>query len=342
MADRDLPVATDAFADTVLLSSTVAIVAVDLEGRVVLWNRGATRIFGWTEEEAMGRFLPFMPPEREAEYAELFERLRAGEEFDELEMPHVTRDGRRSGLVVSLRGLVGSDGERRAIVGVAQEAPYRETADALLRRIESLELRLSETHLPPHFLLNSLHTIGVLVRERRRDDAVEALATVGDILRRAIGRAGEEEVTLADEVQLARKYLELERSRLGGGFRLDVEVDDGAGDALVPNLILQPLLENAVCHGLGPRGGRGTIRIVARADGRTLEVAVVDDGVGLPDRWPPEETGVGLRGTRSRLDRLYGEDGELDLAPVGPDGTGTRATVRLPRRTRQEARAQVS
>lgn len=288
----------------------------------------------------MGRFLPFMPPEHEEEYMELFDRLRAGEEFDELEMPHLTRDGRRSGLVVSLRGLLGGDGERRAIVGVAQEATDRETADELLRRIESLELRVSETHLPPHFLLNSLHTIGVLVREQRRDDAVEALATVGDILRRAIGGADEEEVSLEQEVELAGKYLEVERARYGGELELEVDVPEDAADALVPNLVLQPLVENAVRHGLAPRGGRGTIRIEARGDGERLEVAVLDDGMGLPDPWPPEETGVGLRATRSRLRRLYGEAAGLDLEP-GPDG-GTRASLRLPHRTRQEARARAS
>lgn len=335
MPHRDLPLATDAFADTVLLSSTVAIVAADLQGRIILWNRGATRIFGWTEEEAMGRFLPFMPPECEAEYLELFDRLRAGDEFDELEMPHVTRDGRRNLLVVSLRGLVGSDGERRAIVGVAQETPGRESADELLRRIESLELRLSETHLPPHFLLNSLHTIGVLVREQRSDDAVEALATVGDILRRAIGGSREEEVSLGQEVGVADRYLDVERARYGGDLRLEVDVPEDAADALVPNLILQPLVENAVRHGLAPRGGRGTIRIEARTDGERLHVVVLDDGAGLPDPWPPEETGVGLRATRSRLRRLYGEAGGLDVAAAGPEG-GTRVSLRLPHRTRQE------
>lgn len=341
MADRDLPLATDAFTDTVLLSSTVAIVAVDLRGRVILWNRGATRIFGWTEQEAMGRFLPFMPPEYEAEYMDLFERLREGEEFDGLEMPHRTSDDRRSRLVVSLRGLAGSDGERRAIVGVAQEAPDRETADELLRRIESLELRLSETHLPPHFLLNSLHAIGVLVRERRSDEAVEALAKVGDILRRAIGRAGREEVPLEREIELVGKYLDVERARFGGELRLEVDVEDGAWEALVPNLILQPVVENAVRHGLAPEGGRGTIRIAARTDGETLEVAVVDDGVGLPEPWPPEETGVGLRSVRSRLGRLYGDEAGLDLAAAESAG-GTRATLRLPHRVREESQARAS
>lgn len=341
MAHRDRDLATDAFAHTVLLSSTVAIVAVDLEGRVILWNRGATRIFGWTEEEAMGRFLPFMPPEHEEEYMELFERLRAGEEYDELEMPHLTRGGRRSGVVVSLRGLVGSGGERRAIVGVAQEAPDRESADELLRRIESLELRVSETHLPPHFLLNSLHTIGILVREQRSDDAVEALAKVGDILRRAIGEAGAEEVPLEQEVELVEKYQDVERARYGGDLELEVAVSEDAADALVPNLVLQPLVENAVRHGLAPRGGRGTIRVEARTDGERLEVAVLDDGPGLPDPWPPEETGVGLRATRSRLHRLYGDAGGLELA-AGPDGGGTRASLRLPLRTRQEVQARAS
>lgn len=343
MAERDLALATDALADTVLLSSTVAIVAVDLEGRVVLWNRGATRIFGWTEDEARGRFLPFMPPECEAEYTRIFDRLRRGEEFDELELPHMTREGRRAALLVSLRGLTASDGERRAIVGVAQESRDPEAADELLRRIESLELRLSETHLPPHFLLNSLHAIGVLVRERRSEDAVRALANVGDILRRALGRAGrgDDEVPLGREIELVRKYLEVERARFGGQLRLEVEAGEDVRDALVPNLVLQPLVENAIRHGLAPLDGRGTVRIAARRDHETLELTVTDDGVGLTPGWSAGEAeGVGLRATRSRLRRLYGEEADLRLGPADPDGA--RATVRLPHRSRREAPVRVS
>jgi len=341
MADRDLALATDALADTVLLSSTVAIVAVDPEGRVVLWNRGATRIFGWTEEEARGRFLPFMPPECEAEYTRIFERLRRGEEFDELELPHMTRDGRRAPLLVSLRGLTGSDGERRAIVGVAQESRDPEAAGELLRRIESLELRLSETHLPPHFLLNSLHAIGVLVRERRSEDAVRALANVGEILRSAIGRADrDEEVPLDREIDLVRKYLEVERARFGGELHLEVDAGEEVRDSLVPNLVLQPLVENAVRHGLAPLDGRGTVRIAARRDGETLELTVTDDGAGLPEEWAPGDAGVGLSATRARLRRLHGEEADLRLEPGESDGA--RATVRLPHRSRGEVPVRVS
>ena len=341
MADRDLALATDALADTVLLSSTVAIVAVDPEGRVVLWNRGATRIFGWTEEEVRGRFLPFMPPECEAEYMQIFDRLRRGEEFDELELPHMTRDGRRAALLISLRGLAGSDGGPRAIVGVARESRKRETADELLRRIESLELRLSETHLPPHFLLNSLHAIGVLVRERRSEEAVRALASVGEILRWAIGRADrDEEVPLDRELDLVRRYVGVERARFGGDLRLEVEVGEEARDALVPSLILQPLVENAIRHGLAPLDGRGVVRIAARREGERLELAVTDDGVGLPEEWVPGDAGVGLSATRARLRRLHGEEADLRLEPGEPDGA--RATVRLPHRSRREVPVRAS
>lgn len=338
MADRDPTLAVEALADTVLPSSTVAIVAVDLDGRVVLWNRGATRLFGWTEEEATDRFLPFMPPEREAEYMELFERLRAGEEFDELEMPYRTRSGERSSLVVSLRPLRGADGESRAIVGVAKQAGDPESADRLLRRIDVLENRLAEAHLPPHFLLNSLHAIGVLVREQRPEDAVRMLSRLGDILREAIRRPGEDETSLAEEIRLTRKYVEVEQARYGPELRLEVDVPEEALYACVPRMVLQPLVENAIRHGLAPRGGRGTIRVEARLREGALILGVTDDGIGLtPEAERRRGGGIGLTATRSRLRRLYGDAGELRLeAREGSEEGGARAVVRLPVREREE------
>lgn len=182
-----------------------------------------------------------------------------------------------------------------------------------------------EAQLRPHFLFNALNTISSLVRGGQGDAAVRAVAALGDVLRGSL-KPGEPEVALRDELTLARRYLDLERARFGEAVSFSVDADDAASEALVPSLLLQPLVENALKHGRG-EDGRAHIEIRARTSGERLRLEVQDTGAG-PSPGAPE--GIGLSNTRARLEQLYGGAGSLDLRKV--EGGGALAVVELPLR----------
>ncbi|GLC26391.1 sensor histidine kinase [Roseisolibacter agri] len=177
----------------------------------------------------------------------------------------------------------------------------------------------------PHFLFNTLHAVSVLITE----DPATARAMVvhlGDFLRATLARAGLAEVPLRDELELLAHYLDVERLRFGDRLVVEVDATDEVLDAYVPDLILQPLAENAIKHGVSTRTGAHRIRVCAVRRGARLELTVEDDGAN--DVPSDVREGIGLRSTRSRLAHLYGDEGMLTLAPR-PDG-GARATVSLP------------
>jgi two-component system LytT family sensor kinase len=183
-------------------------------------------------------------------------------------------------------------------------------------------------HLQPHFLFNSLHSIASLARTGDTAGVVRLTAALSDILRHVLD-SGDRHLSLADEMQLVERYLDIQRVRFAD--RLDVKVDvapDAAG-ARVPGLIVQPLVENALRHGLGPRVAPGLLTVRAvREDGWT-RIDVEDTGVGLPAGWSIESCrGTGLRNLSSRLSAEFGDRASIDVQPRH-DG-GVRATVRLP------------
>jgi two-component system, LytTR family, sensor kinase len=200
-----------------------------------------------------------------------------------------------------------------------------------LRRAEALaheaRLRALRLQLNPHFLFNTLNAVSTLVAEGRSAEANRMLARLSDFLRSTLERTETDEIPLAEEIDFIGQYLEIEEARLGGRLRVEIGVEPGTEIALVPPLILQPLVENAVRHAIQPREGGGAIEVTARRRDRHLVLGVVDDGPGI-EAASAEGQGVGLTNTRQRLAELYGERAEL-LLGSGPRG-GLAVSVRLP------------
>jgi len=207
----------------------------------------------------------------------------------------------------------------------AQSAEDAARAARLESDLRQARLRALEAQLRPHFLFNALNTISSLVRGGEDDAAVRAVAALGDVLRGSL-RQTAPEVALRDELMLARRYLDLERARFGEAVSFTFDTEPATGGALVPSLVLQPLVENALKHGRG-LDGKARIEIRARSSGERLRLEVQDAGKG-PAPGAPE--GIGLSNTRARLEQLYGDRGRLDLRPA--PGGGALAIVEVPLR----------
>jgi len=223
-----------------------------------------------------------------------------------------------------------------ALIVVAYQAVvYHRAVRERDQRAARLELDLARAHLEtlagrirPHFLFNTLNTIATMVRA----DPAKAEAMIGqlsDLLRASLRAEPERKVRLEEELMLATQYLEIERTRFADRLRVSVLASDDAYGALVPHLILQPLVENAVRHGIAPRERSGCVIVRAgRRDGY-LAVEVEDDGVGMGNAPPSRDGGgLGLSTVRSRLAYLYGSDHRFDVGPVTP--TGTRVRFEIP------------
>lgn len=333
-ADLEL---TDAFRE-LLESSAGAIIALDRDGCVIAWSPGAERILGWSRKEALGRRLPGLPPDREEEFERFLGRVMGGETVHGLSVPHRRKDGSTVSLLLSITPLHRSGGEVRGMLAIATDVSEADRVGELRRRISELEIRLSEMRLgrirdrlPPHFLLNGLHAASVLLRKGQIPDAVHVLASLGALLRQALDTEGRPEIPLDEELAFLDRYLEVERRRFGGDLRVEVKVAPEARDALVPAMALQPLVENAVTHGVVARRGGGTVEVIAERTGGELLLQVRDDGRGLPEGFDLEtDAGVGLSAVRAKLEELYGE-GER-LAVEEREGGGVRAILRLPLR----------
>jgi two-component sensor histidine kinase len=222
-----------------------------------------------------------------------------------------------------------------AVAGIAHAALYagRAREQALERALLAEQLARAQLdalrmQLHPHFLFNALNTIAMLVRDHDADTAVRVTADLGALLRELLRRTTATEVPLRQELDLLGRYLAIEQVRFGDRLRVTRRFDVGVLDAAVPPLVLQPLVENALRHGIAPGTGPGVLCIEASRRDRVLVLTVRDNGSGAA-RAAADGIGVGLANTRERLRRLYGDDAYVRLAR---DAGGTLATIVLPHR----------
>jgi signal transduction histidine kinase len=208
--------------------------------------------------------------------------------------------------------------------GVLLRAHERVERVVLARSLAQANLRALSLELRPHFLFNTLNGIAALVRDDPRR-AERMLVGLGDLLRLTQQAGSEGQVPLRRELEVVDLYLELQAMRFGPRLTVVRDVDPATLGARVPGMLLQPLVENALTHGIGPRPGPGRLGLVARRDGETLVLRVSDDGVGLASE-RRERTGIGT--TRARLAAMFGGAAGLTLAPAA--GGGTTAELRLP------------
>jgi len=218
-----------------------------------------------------------------------------------------------------------------AVHTVDYQRRYRErelAASELRGQLVSAQLQALRMQLHPHFLFNSLNTVAVLMREGRSGEAIEMQTRLAGLLRQTLEQEGRERVTLREELEFVEGYLEVEEIRFGD--RLTVEVDAAADtlDALVPFMILQPLVENAMRHGLGRKTGPGWIAIRARRHDGQLAVEVIDDGPGFTLEAEADGGGLGLSNVRARLQGMYGSEQQLELGSTARGGA--RVTLTLP------------
>jgi LytS/YehU family sensor histidine kinase len=210
---------------------------------------------------------------------------------------------------------------------------------ALEAQLAGAELQALRMQLHPHFLFNTLNTIAALVRERDVAASVNLISRLGDVLRQILRSPERQEVPLAEELAFTRSYLEIEEVRFADRLRVRWAAEEEAMGALVPHLILQPLVENAFRHGIARREEAGLLEIGARRRGDRLLLWVRDDGPGLQLSADASD-GIGIANVRARLTALYREEGTLTLESVPlDDGGGVCATVSLPWRQNPETRS---
>ena len=223
-----------------------------------------------------------------------------------------------------------------AVVGVASVLAYqrrlheREMRAALLEsELSSARLQTLKMQLHPHFLFNALHAVTVLIRDNP-SAATRMVTQLGELLRLTLARAESAQVALRDELELLRLYLDIEATRFKDRLEIVYEIEPVTLSVLVPDLLLQPLAENAIRHGVSRTRGKARLRVRATREGPHIVIEVHDNGRSFQEGTVREN--VGLGSTRRRLATLYGEDQSLTLAR-SPEEGGCVARVRVPFRT---------
>lgn len=217
------------------------------------------------------------------------------------------------------------------VVWILQDALRRER---LTKDLYDAQLRALRAQIHPHFLFNTLHAAAALIRSGDRDESIQTLVSLSELLRRSLNHSRSDEVPLVEELEFLEIYLSIQRTRFGANLVVDLDVDEETHEALVPPLILQPLVENSIRHGLDLSHTPGAITVVVRAIDGSLRIVVEDDG-GRLEREPPVpddgQGGIGLANLKDRLVRLYGPRQALALKSTAA-GT-TAVTVDIPFRT---------
>jgi len=212
-----------------------------------------------------------------------------------------------------------------AAIGVIHAIEYYQQQARLDGALRAAELENLRAQLQPHFLFNTLQSISTLIH---RDPAAadRMLTHLSDLLRLSLRNGGAQEVPLREELGFLERYIEIMRVRFGDRLQIDVAAGPDVMDALVPSLVLQPIVENAIRHGMTSRAERGHVAVRATRNGAVLTLEVSDDGPGLPKTPAAGNGGIGLANTRERLARLYGSASSVAII----DGAGLTVRLTIP------------
>jgi two-component system LytT family sensor kinase len=214
------------------------------------------------------------------------------------------------------------------ILRTREEVALQQTETARLNeQLSKAQLNALRRQIEPHFLFNTLNAIAGLVREYRNDAAVSMIAELSDFLRRVVKDSDRQQVPLAEELEFAQKYLDIQKARFAERLQFTVNVPTELLPAQVPSLILQPMVENAVKHGIAKRVQGGAIRIAASRSNGTLTLRVYNDGPSLPPDWEKRQTGIGMANVQTRLQGLYGKAFQLTMCNRAPGGVETCISV---------------
>jgi hypothetical protein len=222
-----------------------------------------------------------------------------------------------------------------AVLGVTYVISYyrrlreRElVATRLSAQLAQAQMQALRMQLNPHFLFNALNSIAMLVRDARRDTAVDTLEGLSDLLRYVLEDSADQEVRLEREIEFIRRYLAIEQIRFQDRLAVQIDAGNDTLEALVPNLVLQPIVENAIRHGMAAPVAASGVTVTARAEASSLRLGVLDDGPGLSGT-PARRSGAGLgiSNTRKRLAQLYGDSASLEVNERSPRGTAVTITL---------------
>lgn len=247
------------------------------------------------------------------------------------------RTGAWGGFLAQLRGRLSAQlliytaiaGTGAAITLYERYQERLLAASRLEAELAAARLQALRGHLQPHFLFNSLHSIAALARTGDTAAVVRLTAGLSDLLRYVLDAGDRQSASLSEELRIVERYLEIQRARFPDRLAVTVDLAPEVADARVPLLVVQPLVENAVRHGLAPRVREGSLLVRATRDNGCTRIDVEDTGVGLPPGWTlRDSTGTGLRNLASRLNAEFGDTAALAVGPR--EGGGVRATVTLP------------
>lgn len=200
-------------------------------------------------------------------------------------------------------------------------------AARLNEELSKAQLAALRRQIDPHFLYNTLNSIAGLVRDRLNEAAVSMIVGLSEFLRRSSEDSHRSQVALQEEVEYLQRYIDIQKVRFGERLQVSVDIPAELLRAEVPNLLLQPLVENAIKHGIAKRVAGGTVRVVGERHNSHLCLTVYNDGPALPPDWEAAQTGVGIRNLRTRLQILHGNQSELQLRRASAAGVEVLVTL---------------
>jgi two-component sensor histidine kinase len=209
-----------------------------------------------------------------------------------------------------------------------QQLAKQQTETARLNeQLSKAQLSALRRQIEPHFLFNTLNAIAGMVRENKNDAAVTMIARLSEFLRRVIEDSDRQQVPLQEELEFTQKYLDIQKARFADRLQFSVAVPEDLLPAQVPSMILQPMVENAIKHGIAKRVHGGAVRIAAARSNGTLTLRIYNDGPALPTGWEASPSGIGMLNVRTRLQSLYGDAFALTLQNRRPGGVEASLSV---------------